>query len=78
VSDAAVTVTVVLLSGWDPESKVRWPPTSRTQLPAHLHQVWPVFHPWHLRPAKKSTFRQQPITFLELNPSYEVEELIAT
>jgi len=50
----------------------------RVSLPAHLHQVWPVFHPWHLRPAKKSNFRQQPITFLELNPTYEVEELIAT
>ena len=49
----------------------------RVALPAHLKQVWPVMHPWHLRPAVKSSFRQKPIQFLSSDPNYEVEELIA-
>ena len=44
-------------------------------LPPHLDLVWPVMHPWHLRPAKHPKFRNRPIKFLEPDPTFPVEEL---
>ena len=44
-------------------------------LPPHLDLVWPVMHPWHLRPAKHPKFRNRPIKFLEPDPAFPVEEL---
>ena len=44
-------------------------------LPPHLDLVWPVMHPWHLRPAKHPKFRNRPIKFLKPDPTFPVEEL---